>query len=109
MAFCDINDINLFILSWISDFKLFINSSHLNKKSYKLIINAPIYDELIRLKIFKMMYIGFNHKYIIYLYHELGLINILKNLKRNNKCVVLGNAVTLASRGGHIHILAQPA
>ena len=32
MAFCDIGDINLEILVWIADLKLFINLSILDKK-----------------------------------------------------------------------------
>ena len=50
MTPCNINDINLKISSWIVDFKLLINLSILDKKSYILIINTLIYGELDILK-----------------------------------------------------------
>ena len=36
MALCNINDINLEILFWVTDFKLFINLSIIDKKSFNL-------------------------------------------------------------------------
>ena len=102
MAFCGIDDIDTEILSWISDFKLFINLSILDKKSYILITNTPIYIELNKLKNHSTKFKGKN---ITNIYYVLGLINILKNLKKNNKHFILDNGIDCASERGHINIL----
>ena len=103
MAFCNINDINLELLSRITNFKLFIGLSILDKKSYILITNTLVYAEL---NILENYYNGksnkkFNGKLIgnitIYLYYKLGLVNILQKLKKNNEYFI--------SINGHIHIL----
>ena len=104
MAFSDITDINLEILTWVVDFKLFINLSILNKKSHTLIINTSIYYELNRLKNYdaKLNFDGHN---IINIYYELGLINILKKLKKNNKYFISNGSIDYASKNNRVDIL----
>ena len=79
MAFCNINDTNLEILSWVFDFKLIISLSILDKKSYILITGTPIYVELNTLK---NCNVKLNEKYIIDRCYKLGLTNILKKIKK---------------------------
>ena len=79
MASHNIKDINLEILSWITNFKLFINLSTLGKKSYILITNTLIYTEL---DILKTNNTKLNDDNIINQYYKLGLVNILKKLKK---------------------------
>ena len=102
MAFSGIKDINLEILSWIIDFKLFINLSIIDRKSYVLITNTSIYAELDTLK---NNSVRLNDKYIINKYYELGSINILKKLKKNNERFVSKHSMDIASEFGHINIL----
>ena len=97
MAYCKINDINLEILSWVTDFKLFINLSILDKKSYILITNTLIYTEL---NILQNRNIKLNATNIINKYYKLGLINILKNLKKNNIHFISNNGINNASQYG---------
>ena len=104
MALCDIGDINLEISSWIIDFKLFISLSILNKKSYVLIINTSIYEELNKLKNYDTN-LELNSKDIINIYYGLGLINLIKKLKKNNEHFVSDNSINCAAENGHINIL----
>ena len=102
MAFLNIEDINSEIFTWIVDFKLFVNLSILDKKSYALITNSLIYKEL---GILRNHNIKSNKKNIPDKYYELGLINILTNLNKNNEHFYLKNAIDWASENGHINIL----
>ena len=102
MAFSNINDINLEILTWIIDLKLFINLSILDRRSYILITNTPIYAELDTLKNNNTR---LNDENIMTKYYKLGLINILKKLKKNNKRFVSGYGIDIASEFGHVNIL----
>ena len=93
MAFCNIDDINLEILTWIIDFKLFINLSILDKKSYILITDTLIYTELGTLRNYNIkssakLKLKLNGVCMIDIYYKLGLINILKKLKKNNKYII---------------------
>ena len=106
MALFNINDINLEILSWIIDFKLFVNLSILDKKSYILITDTPVYIELDKLKNNKVkLWLGADNMFVIDIYYRLGLINILKKLKKNNKYYISNRGMDWASRNGHIDIL----
>ena len=102
MALCNIIDINLEILSWISDLKLFIYLSILNKKSYIFITNTLIYAELDTLKNCNIKIGNVN---IINKCYSMGLVNILKILKKNNECFISNIGINLASVNGHINIL----
>ena len=102
MALCNNDDINLEILSWVIDFELYAKLSVLNKKSYILIVNTPTYAELDTLKTYA---IKLNDDRIIRICYELGLINILKKLKKNNKHLISGDCIEMASEYGHVNIL----
>ena len=101
---CDINDINLEILSWIDNLKVFMHLSFLDKKSYILITDTPIYMELNILKTHNAKF-KLNENNMIDIYYELGLIDILKKLKKNNIHFFSANGINYASRNGHINIL----
>ena len=79
MAFFDINDINSEILARVFNFKLFINLSILDKKSYILITNTLIYAELNILK----NHTKLKEMNIEIMCYKLGLINILKKKIKN--------------------------
>ena len=102
MAFCDIDDINFQISSWIIDFKLFVSLSFLNKKSYTLITNSLIYDELNILKKYVKTLKKINSGNI---YYALGLINVLKKLEQNDEHFYSHESINYASDGGHVNIL----
>ena len=102
MAFCNIRDLNLEILSWVYDLKLFTDLSILDKKSYILIVNTSIYKEL---NILKNHNTKMGEYDIINKYCKFGLINILKKLKKNNKCFISNAVIDLASEYGHINML----
>ena len=102
MALCSIDDVNLEILSWVIDFKLFISLLILNKKSYILITNTLIYEELNKLNNYDAK---LNKKNMIDTCYKLGLINVLKKLKKNNENFVLATSIDYASKNGHIKIL----
>ena len=104
MSFCDIDDINILILLWVNDLKLFIKLSSLNKYSYRLIINIPIYNELVKIKNLSPEY-KFDNTYTIDKYYELGSIHILKYLKRHNKDYFSKKCIDLASQYCHVNIL----
>lgn len=102
MAFCNIDDVDILILSWIIDFKLYIDLSILNKHSYQLITNTLIYKELTKIKNYD---IKLNDDNIIDTYYRLGLINILKKLRGHNKRVDSKKSILFASAYGHVNIL----
>ena len=108
MALHNINDINVEIISWISNLKLFLSLSILDKKSYILITNTSIYVELNMLKKYYTMVNKYNiilKKGTVNTYYRLGLINILKKLKKNNEYFISDTGIDLASENGHINIL----
>ena len=121
MAFCNINDINLEISTWVIDFKLFLRLSILNKKSYVFVTDTLIYRELNILKDRNVSFpavhvesdaelpsftkLQLNNKNMIKIYYELGLINILKKIKTNNEIFVSGDSINCASENNHINIL----
>ena len=90
--------------SHVGDFKLFLRLSILNKKSYILITNTLIYKELNMLKNHNIK-IKLSDKDTIKIYYKLGLINILKNLKKNNEYFVSDNSIYCASKNNHVNIL----
>lgn len=81
MAFCDIVDTDLEIISWVANFKFFIHPASFNKNSYKLITNSSIYNELTQFKFYRVP-LKFNKPKIINICYEYGLINILKILEK---------------------------
>ena len=108
MVFCNIKDINLEILSWTSSLKLFVSSSILDKKSYVLVTDSPIYGELNILKNYceeLNKNCAIDIYYELDMYHKLGLINILQKLKKNNRHFISDSGINHASCGGHVNIL----
>ena len=107
MAFFYISDINLEIISWVVDLKLFINLSTLDKKSYELITKTLIYTELDTLKTDYTIIrrrdtrSKFGKKIITQICCKLGLINILKNMKYS----ISNDSIFWASSNGHVNIL----
>ena len=97
MAFCNINDINLNILTRISDLKLFVNLSTIDKKSYAFITNTLVYKELNTLKNSNAK---LKERNIIDKYYKLGLINILTRLKQNDEHFISSDSINWASKHG---------
>ena len=75
-----------------------INLLFINNTLNKLVSESKIYSEYAQLK-------GVNKKEILKHCYKKGLINILKNYYWNGKNIIINDAISWASRNGHVAVL----